>query len=95
MSESQRRRATSFCHPAQLRVPACLAGWPPVAVEIIEEEEQTYPESGGKWQISVDGGQEPVWNPKGGELFYRNGSNHGSGRGYQGRLLGQQAEDAV
>jgi eukaryotic-like serine/threonine-protein kinase len=28
---------------------------------------------GGKWQISTDGGQEPVWNPKGHELFYRNG----------------------
>jgi serine/threonine-protein kinase len=35
---------------------------------------QPYPGSGGKWQISTDGGQEPVWNPKGGELFYRNGS---------------------
>ncbi|HSF19631.1 MAG TPA: hypothetical protein VLK65_29180 [Vicinamibacteria bacterium] len=28
---------------------------------------------GGRWQISTNGGQEPVWNPKGGELFYRNG----------------------
>ena len=27
----------------------------------------------GKWQISGDGGQEPVWHPKGQELFYRNG----------------------
>ena len=32
---------------------------------------QPYPGPGGKWQISPDGGQEPVWNPKGGELFYR------------------------
>ncbi len=27
----------------------------------------------GKWQISRDGGTEPVWHPKGQELFYRNG----------------------
>jgi eukaryotic-like serine/threonine-protein kinase len=32
-----------------------------------------YPGPGGKWQISTDGGGEPVWNPKGRELFYRNG----------------------
>jgi Tol biopolymer transport system component len=33
---------------------------------------QPYPPGpGGKWQISTDGGQEPVWNPEGGELFYR------------------------
>jgi eukaryotic-like serine/threonine-protein kinase len=35
---------------------------------------QPYPGSGGKWQISTEGGTEPVWNPKGGELFYRSGS---------------------
>jgi eukaryotic-like serine/threonine-protein kinase len=35
---------------------------------------QPYPGPGGKWQISTDGGQEPVWNPHGGELFFRNGS---------------------
>jgi Tol biopolymer transport system component len=33
-----------------------------------------YPGPGGKWQISTEGGSEPVWNPKGGELFYRNGN---------------------
>jgi serine/threonine-protein kinase len=33
-----------------------------------------YPGPGGKWQISTEGGTEPVWNPKGGELFYRNGN---------------------
>jgi eukaryotic-like serine/threonine-protein kinase len=33
-----------------------------------------YPGPGGKWQISIDGGTEPVWNPKGRELFYRNGN---------------------
>ncbi len=27
----------------------------------------------GKWQISRDGGTEPVWAPQGQELFYRNG----------------------
>jgi len=32
-----------------------------------------YPGPGGKWQISNEGGTEPVWNPKGRELFYRNG----------------------
>jgi serine/threonine-protein kinase len=35
---------------------------------------QPYPGPGGKWQISAEGGTEPVWNPKGGELFYRNRS---------------------
>jgi hypothetical protein len=30
-----------------------------------------YPGPGGKSQISIGGGSEPVWNPKGGELFYR------------------------
>jgi Tol biopolymer transport system component/predicted Ser/Thr protein kinase len=32
-----------------------------------------YPGPGGKWQISTEGGTEPVWNPKGRELFYRDG----------------------
>jgi eukaryotic-like serine/threonine-protein kinase len=35
---------------------------------------QSYPSPGGKRQISTDGGQEPVWNPNGRELFYRSGS---------------------
>jgi serine/threonine-protein kinase len=34
---------------------------------------QPYPGPGGKWQISTEGGAEPVWNPNGRELFYRNG----------------------
>ena len=34
---------------------------------------QPYPGPGGKWQISTDGGTEPVWNPDGRELFYRSG----------------------
>jgi Tol biopolymer transport system component/predicted Ser/Thr protein kinase len=33
-----------------------------------------YPGPGGKWQISTEGGSEPVWNPKGRELFYRAGN---------------------
>ena len=32
-----------------------------------------YPGPGGEWQISAEGGTEPVWNPNGRELFYRNG----------------------
>ena len=34
---------------------------------------QPYPGPGGEYQISTDGGTEPVWNPKGQELFYRSG----------------------
>jgi serine/threonine-protein kinase len=33
-----------------------------------------YPGPRGKWQISTEGGTEPVWNPKGRELFYRSGN---------------------
>jgi Tol biopolymer transport system component len=33
---------------------------------------QPYPGPGGKWQISTEGGTEPLWNPNGRELFYRN-----------------------
>jgi Tol biopolymer transport system component len=36
---------------------------------------QPYPGPGGKWQISTDGGTEPVWNPAGPELFYRSGAS--------------------
>jgi Tol biopolymer transport system component len=34
---------------------------------------QPFPGHGGKWQISTDGGTEPVWNPNGRELFFRSG----------------------
>jgi eukaryotic-like serine/threonine-protein kinase len=34
---------------------------------------QPYPGPGGKWQVSTEGGTEPMWNPDGRELFYRNG----------------------
>jgi Tol biopolymer transport system component len=33
---------------------------------------QPYPGPGAKRKISTDGGTEPVWNPNGRELFYRN-----------------------
>ena len=33
---------------------------------------QPFPGPGGKWQISTEGGIEPVWNRNGRELFYRN-----------------------
>jgi serine/threonine-protein kinase len=32
-----------------------------------------FPGPGGKWQISTEGGEEPVWSTNGQELFYRNG----------------------
>ncbi|HEY4579631.1 MAG TPA: protein kinase [Candidatus Acidoferrales bacterium] len=35
---------------------------------------QPYPGPGGKWQISTDGGTEPMWNRNGRELFYRSGN---------------------
>jgi Tol biopolymer transport system component len=35
---------------------------------------QSYPGPGGKWEISTDGGSEPVWNRNGRELFYRSGN---------------------
>ena len=35
---------------------------------------QPFPGPGGKWQISTEGGTEPVWNPAGRELFYRMGN---------------------
>ena len=35
---------------------------------------QPYPGPGGKWQISTEGGREPVWNRNGRELFYRIGN---------------------
>lgn len=34
---------------------------------------QSFPTGGGKWQISTDGGTEPVWSRNGRELFYRAG----------------------
>ena len=34
---------------------------------------RAFPGPGGPWQVSMDGGNEPQWNPRGGELFFRNG----------------------
>jgi dipeptidyl aminopeptidase/acylaminoacyl peptidase len=34
---------------------------------------QAFPSPGGKWQVSPEGGKEPVWARNGGELFYRSG----------------------
>jgi eukaryotic-like serine/threonine-protein kinase len=39
----------------------------------LEVYAKAYPGPGGKYQISTEGGTEPVWNPKGKELFYRSG----------------------
>jgi len=35
---------------------------------------QPFPDPGGKWQISTDGGTEPLWSRNGRELFYRSGN---------------------
>jgi len=40
----------------------------------IEVYLQPYPGPGAKWQISTEGGTEPVWNPNGRGLFYRQGN---------------------
>jgi serine/threonine protein kinase/Tol biopolymer transport system component len=34
---------------------------------------QPYPALNQRYQVSASGGVHPVWNPKGGEIFYRNG----------------------
>jgi Tol biopolymer transport system component len=34
---------------------------------------QPFPGTGGKRQVSTEGGSEPAWNPNGKELFYRSG----------------------
>ena len=34
---------------------------------------RSFPDSTGKWLVSTEGGDFPRWNPKGRELFYRNG----------------------
>ena len=35
---------------------------------------QAYPGPGGKWPISIEGGNEPLWSRDGRELFYREGN---------------------
>jgi serine/threonine-protein kinase len=34
---------------------------------------QPFPGLGGKWQVSIDGGEAPLWSPAGDEIFFRNG----------------------
>lgn len=34
-----------------------------------------FPEPGGPIRVSIDGGDEPAWSPRGDELFYRNGDD--------------------
>ena len=34
---------------------------------------QAFPGPGGRWQVSSDGGNEPLWSASGRELFYRSG----------------------
>jgi len=34
---------------------------------------EAFPDRGGRWQISTEGGREPAWARNGRELFYRNG----------------------
>ncbi len=36
---------------------------------------QSFPDPEGKWQISTEGGREPVWASSGRQLFYRNDTN--------------------
>lgn len=36
---------------------------------------QQYPDPGPRWAISAEGGEDPVWSPNGGELFYRAGDS--------------------
>lgn len=33
-----------------------------------------FPGPGGKWQISTEGGAQPMWSRKEGELYYKNGN---------------------
>lgn len=35
---------------------------------------RSFPGMGSRYQVSDDGGTEPVWSPKGDEIFYRRGS---------------------
>jgi serine/threonine-protein kinase len=46
-----------------------------------------FPDLDGKWQISADGGDLPVWDPDGDELFYVSGSNLGGLFGGGGTMM--------
>ena len=41
---------------------------------------QPFPRGDGRWLVSAEGGQQPMWNPNGGELFYVSGRRPGGGR---------------
>jgi len=32
---------------------------------------QPFPPNGSRWTVSSDGGEEPIWSPKGDKLYYR------------------------
>ena len=34
---------------------------------------RSFHDPGPKWQVSTEGGADPIWNPQGGELFYHDG----------------------
>ncbi|HSF19204.1 MAG TPA: hypothetical protein VLK65_26995, partial [Vicinamibacteria bacterium] len=36
---------------------------------------QPFPRGEGRWQVSVSGGQQPIWSPRGDELFFVNGND--------------------
>jgi Tol biopolymer transport system component/tRNA A-37 threonylcarbamoyl transferase component Bud32 len=36
---------------------------------------QPFPRGEGRWQVSAGGGRQPVWNPRGGELFFVSGND--------------------
>ena len=36
---------------------------------------QPFPPDGKKWTVSSNGGEEPIWSPKGDKLYYRIGNN--------------------
>ena len=41
----------------------------------IEVYVRPFPGPGGKWAVSTNGGDQPLWNPNGKEIFYRDGTN--------------------
>jgi eukaryotic-like serine/threonine-protein kinase len=52
---------------------------------------QSFPGPGGKWQISVSGGTEPVWSHAGSEIFYRVGDKMMVVRVAPGRTFSAEA----
>ena len=57
---------------------------------------QTFPASGGKWQVSTNGGHHPQWRGDGKELFYCSGDGKLMAVDVKpAELRGRLAEDAV